>query len=35
VEEVADWVGHPTEELQAMREGVEELRRLGAAHIED
>lgn len=35
VGEIADWVGHPTEKLQAMRDGIEALRRRGAAHIED
>jgi rifampin ADP-ribosylating transferase len=35
VGELADWVGHPTEKLQAMRDGIEALKRRGAAHIED
>ncbi|KRF34164.1 NAD(+)--rifampin ADP-ribosyltransferase [Nocardioides sp. Soil805] len=35
VGELVDWVGHPPEKLQAMREGLEELRRRGAARIED
>ena len=35
VGELAGWVGHPTEKLQAMRDGIEALRRRGAAHIED
>ena len=35
VGELADWVGHSTEKLQAMRDGIEALRRRGAAHIED
>ena len=33
--ELTNWVGHPTEELQAMRDGIEALKRLGAAHIDD
>ena len=35
VGELADWVGHPPEQLRAMREGLDALRRRGAAHIED
>jgi rifampin ADP-ribosylating transferase len=35
VGEIADWVGHPSEKLQTMRDGIEALRRRGAAHIED
>ena len=35
VGELADWVGHPTEKQQAMRDGIEALKRRGAARIED
>jgi rifampin ADP-ribosylating transferase len=35
VAELVDWVGHPPEKLQAMRDGLDELRRQGAAEIED
>jgi rifampin ADP-ribosylating transferase len=35
VAELVDWVGHPPKKLQAMRDGLEELRRQGAAEIED
>ena len=35
VGELADWVGHPGTQLQAMRDGIEALKRRGAAHIED
>lgn len=35
VGELVDWVGHPPERLQAMRDGLEALRRRGAAQIED
>lgn len=35
VGEVADWVGHPPEKLQAMRDGLAELRRQGKAEILD
>ncbi len=35
VGELADWVGHPPERLQAMRDGLIALRQRGAAHIED
>ena len=35
VGEVVDWVGHSPEKLQAMRNGLAELTRLGAAEIED
>jgi rifampin ADP-ribosylating transferase len=35
VGELVDWVGHPPERLQAMREGLDALRRQGAAQIED
>ncbi len=35
VGELANWVGHPHEKLQAMRDGIAALRNRGAAHIED
>jgi rifampin ADP-ribosylating transferase len=35
VGELVDWVGHSPEKLQAMRDGLVELTRLGAAEIED
>ena len=35
VGELADWVGHSTEKLQAMRDGIGALRRQGAARIDD
>ncbi|QIK76641.1 NAD(+)--rifampin ADP-ribosyltransferase [Nocardioides piscis] len=35
VGELVDWVGHPPETLQAMRDGVEALQDRGAAPIED
>ena len=35
VGELVDWVGHSAANLQAMREGIEALKRRGAAHIED
>lgn len=35
VGELVDWVGHSPEELQAMRDGLDALRRRGAAQIED
>jgi rifampin ADP-ribosylating transferase len=35
VGELVDWVGHSPEKLQAMREGLEALRRQGAAQIQD
>jgi rifampin ADP-ribosylating transferase len=35
VGELADWVGHPPDTLQAMQDGLEALKRRGAAHIED
>ena len=35
VGEIAEWIGHPPEQLKAMRDGLEELRRRGAAQIED
>ena len=33
--ELLDWVGHPEATLHAMRAGLEELKRRGAAHIDD
>jgi rifampin ADP-ribosylating transferase len=33
--EIVDWTGHSAEKLQAMRNGLEALRREGAAQIED
>lgn len=35
VGELVDWVGHSPERLQAMRDGLEALRRQGKAQIED
>jgi rifampin ADP-ribosylating transferase len=35
VGELVDWVGHPPEKLEAMRDRLAELRRQGAAQIED
>lgn len=35
VEELRDWVGHSPEKLQAMRDGLDSLKRQGQAHIED
>ncbi len=35
VGELADWVGHPPEKQQAMRDGLAALRRGGGAQIED
>ena len=35
VGEVADWVGHPPEQLQAMRDGLARLNAEGADRIED
>jgi rifampin ADP-ribosylating transferase len=35
VGELVDWVGHSPEKLQAMRDGLEALRRQGTAQIED
>ena len=35
VGELVDWVGHPPEKLQAMRDGLDALKRQGAAQIED
>jgi rifampin ADP-ribosylating transferase len=35
VGELLDWVGHPAEKLQAMRDGLAELNRRGSAEIED
>lgn len=35
VGELTDWVGHPPEKLQAMRDGLESMKRQGTAQIED
>jgi rifampin ADP-ribosylating transferase len=35
VGELVDWVGHSAEKLQAMRDGLRDLRRQGLAQIED
>lgn len=35
VGELADWIGHPEATLQAMRDGIEALKRHGDAQIED
>ena len=35
VGELVDWVGHSPEKLKAMRDGLESLKRQGAARIED
>ena len=35
VGELADWVGHSREKLQAMQDGLRTLKRQGAAQIED
>lgn len=35
VGELVDWTGHSTEKLEAMRRGLAELKRQGAAQIED
>jgi rifampin ADP-ribosylating transferase len=35
VGELVEWVGHSPERMQSMRDGLEALRRQGAAHIED
>jgi len=35
VGEIVDWVGHSPEKLQAMRDGLNALKRQGAAQIED
>jgi rifampin ADP-ribosylating transferase len=35
VGELIDWVGHSSEKLQAMRDGLEALKRQGEARIED
>jgi len=35
VGELVDWVGHSPEKLRAMRDGLDALKRQGAAHIED
>jgi len=33
--ELADWVGHSPDKMRAMRDGLDALKRQGAAHIED
>lgn len=35
VGELTDWVGHPPDKLQAMRDGLDALKRQGLAQIED
>jgi rifampin ADP-ribosylating transferase len=35
VGELTDWVGHPPEKLQAMRDGLDSLKRQGLAQIDD
>ena len=35
VGEIVDWVGHPPDKVRSMREGLDELRRTGAAVIYD
>jgi rifampin ADP-ribosylating transferase len=35
VGEVVDWVGHSSEKMQAMRQGLDALKRRGVAQIED
>ena len=35
VDELMDWVGHPPEQLQAMRDGLDDLRRRGLVIIYD
>ena len=35
VGELVDWVGHSPERMQTMRDGLDALKRQGAAHIED
>jgi len=35
VGELVDWVGHSPEKMRAMRDGLDALKRQGAAHIED
>jgi rifampin ADP-ribosylating transferase len=35
VGELPDWVGHSAEKMQAMRDGLDALKRQGAAQIED
>ncbi|HAX82838.1 MAG TPA: NAD(+)--rifampin ADP-ribosyltransferase, partial [Actinobacteria bacterium] len=33
--EVTDWQGHPPEALKAMKDGLEQLKKLGVEPIED
>lgn len=35
VGELVDWVGHPSDQVQAMRRGLDALKQRGAAQIED
>lgn len=35
VGELVDWVGHPSDKVQAMRQGLDALKQQGAAQIED
>lgn len=35
VGELVDWVGHPSDQVQAMRQGLDALKQQGAAQIED
>jgi rifampin ADP-ribosylating transferase len=35
VGELTDWMGHSPEAVQAMRDGLDALKRQGRAHIED
>jgi rifampin ADP-ribosylating transferase len=35
LDELVDWVGHSPEQLKAMRDGLEALKRQGAARLED
>lgn len=35
VGELVDWVGHPSDRVQAMRQGLDALKQQGAAQIED
>ena len=35
VDELTEWIGHPPEQLQAMRDGIDALKQQGRADIED
>lgn len=35
VGELVDWIGHPSDQVQAMRQGLDALKQQGAAKIED